>query len=88
MSQEHLENVDKDPWVVCEQRGTRGFCRLSCAAKWSYRPEFNDCEMLDQESMLKKSYGVKQAEHRRISEDSFSKVTPRRLSRTSAQLLR
>ena len=77
ITQENLEDVDKDPWVVCEQRGVRGFCRLSCAAKWSYRPEFNDCAMLDQNELLKKSYGVKANEFRRLSIDTYSKVSPR-----------
>ena len=36
------ENTLSDPWTPCERkiegRMTRGFCRLSCTAKWSFAP--------------------------------------------------
>ena len=80
ITQEHMERVDEDPWVPCEQQGTRGFCRLSCNAKWSFRPEFNNCEMLDQDQLLKRSFGVKAADYRILSEDTYSSVPPRHLS--------
>lgn len=83
VTHEQMENVAEDPWVPCEQRGVRGFCRLSCSAKWSYRPEYNDCEMLNQDQLLKRSFGVKAAEYRQLSEDTYSSVRPRRISRTA-----
>lgn len=76
--EEHLENVDGDPWMPCTQQtasgAVRGFCRLSCTAKWAYAPHRMDCEMLDPDELLKRSFGIGMSTYRQLSEDSFSKV--------------
>ena len=76
--EEHLENVDEDPWMPCTQQTAsgevRGFCRLSCTAKWAYAPHRMNCEMLDPDELLKRSFGIGMSTYRQLSEDSFSKV--------------
>ena len=76
--EEHLENVADDPWMPCTQQTAsgevRGFCRLSCTAKWAYAPQRMDCEMLEPEELLKRSFGIGLAAYRTLSEDSFSKA--------------
>ena len=68
----------EDPWTPCE-RGkdaakVRGFCRLSCTAKWSYAPERMDCKMLPLEALLARSHSRGLERFRDMSMDSFSKV--------------
>lgn len=78
------EHTDSDPWTPCEknyhdgQGGpvsvVRGFCRLSCTAKWSYAPERMDCRMLPLEALLSRSHSRGLERFRALSQDSFSKV--------------
>ena len=54
------KDVDSDPWTPCEKKHgpevIRGFCRLSCTAKWSYAPERMDCPMLDNDALLSRAH--------------------------------
>ena len=71
-------DTENDPWTPCERRqGTemiRGFCRLSCTAKWSYAPERMDCHMLPLDELLSRSHSRGLERFRLMSQDSFSKV--------------
>ena len=75
---EDEENTEEDPWTPCERRyaeqTVRGFCRLSCTAKWSYAPERMDCRMLPQEALLARAHSRGLERFRTMSQDSFSKV--------------
>ena len=73
------EDTDKDPWTPCEKirEGvviTRGFCRLSCTARYSYAPERMDCPMLPQEALLSRAHSRGLERFQQLSRDSFSKV--------------
>ena len=72
------ENTDSDPWTPCEKiyeaQTVRGFCRLSCTAKWSYAPERMNCRMLPLEALLSRSHSRGLERFRALSSDSFSKV--------------
>ena len=80
--EEHLADVEQDPWVPCRRNTAEGvelesgFCRLSCVAKWSYAPHRMDCEMLEQEELLKRAFGLGQTSFRELSQNSFSKAHP------------
>ena len=71
-------DTDTDPWTPCERTQgtttTRGFCRLSCTAKWSYAPERMDCPMLPQDALLSRAHSRGLESFQRLSQDSFSKV--------------
>lgn len=78
-------NTADDPWTPCERveggdangiGGTqvRGFCRLSCTARFSYAPRQLDCEMLDYNKLLARSHSRGNTLYRKMSQDSFSKV--------------
>jgi hypothetical protein len=72
------KDTDSDPWTPCERtvdgEVVRGFCRLSCTAKWSYAPERMDCEMLPYDALLARSHSRGLESVQRMSRDSFSKV--------------
>jgi hypothetical protein len=72
------QDTKNDPWTPCErdQGGTkvRGFCRLSCTAKYSYAPERMDCRMLPQEALLARAHSRGLESFRQLSQNSFSKV--------------
>ena len=75
-------DTESDPWTPCERTRdtvsgevtTRGFCRLSCTAKWSYAPERMDCPMLPQEALLSRAHSRGLERFQQMSQDSFSKV--------------
>ena len=71
--------TDTDPWVPCDKTGTagtlvRGFCRLSCTARWSYAHERMDCRQLPWNELLARAHSQGQFAFRQLSQDSFSKV--------------
>ena len=79
------ENTDSDPWTPCEKKQlpspanptgapVRGFCRLSCTAKWSFAPERMDCAMLPLDALLSRSHSRGLEQYQKMSQDSFSKV--------------
>ena len=72
------QNTDTDPWTPCEKKFAdqtiRGFCRLSCTAKWSYAPERMDCRMLPKDALLNRAHSRGLEKFRQMSQDSFSKV--------------
>lgn len=79
------ENTDTDPWTPCEKKqepsetnptgaNLRGFCRLSCTAKWSFAPERMDCPMLPLDKLLARSHSRGLEQFQKMSQDSFSKV--------------
>jgi hypothetical protein len=78
------ENTVADPWTPCERslgvaviggaEVVRGFCRLSCTARWSYAPERMDCKMLPLEDLLARSHSRGLERFRLMSQDSFSEV--------------
>ena len=73
-----------DPWTPCERSSTdpyttlevvtRGFCRLSCTARWSFAPERMDCAMLPQEALLSRAHSRGLERFQQMSQDSFSSV--------------
>ena len=71
-------STDVDPWTPCERaiEGvlTRGFCRLSCTAKWSYAPERMDCAMLNYDQLLARAHSRGLQAFQQMSQDSFSSV--------------
>ena len=71
--------TDTDPWVPCDKSGpsgalVRGFCRLSCTARWSYAHERMDCRQLPWNELLARAHSQGQFAFRQLSQDSFSKV--------------
>ena len=78
------ENTATDPWTPCERsvgvaetggaEVVRGFCRLSCTARWSYAPERMDCKMLPLEDLLARSHSRGLERFRQMSQESFSEV--------------
>ena len=72
------ENTQDDPWTPCERRQgnavIRGFCRLSCTAKWSFAPERMDCPMLPKDALLSRSHSRGLEQFQQMSQNSFSKV--------------
>ena len=82
---EDEKDTKDDPWTPCERveggdaNGiggvqVRGFCRLSCTARFSYAPRQLDCPMLDYQQLLARSHSKGNSLFRRMSQDSFSKV--------------
>ena len=78
---EHLERVEDDPWVPCgkmlpsaDGSTSKGFCRLSCTAKWSYAPDRMDCEMIESLPLIERSFSLGLPIYQALSRDSFSKV--------------
>ena len=71
-------NTDTDPWTPCEKthaHGTeRGFCRLSCTARWAYAPERMDCPILPYEKLLRRAHSRGLESFQQMSQNSFSKV--------------
>ena len=83
-SSDEVDTAD-DPWTPCERvdggdangiggRQVRGFCRLSCTARFSYAPRQLDCPMLDQNALIARSHSKGNTLFRQMSLDSFSKV--------------
>jgi len=72
------ENTDSDPWTPCEKvvnsQKVRGFCRLSCTAKWSFAPERMDCAMLPKDALLSRAHSRGLETFQVMSQNSFSKV--------------
>ena len=72
------ENTDTDPWTPCERMidgvKVRGFCRLSCTAKWSFAPQRMDCQLLPKEALLSRAHSRGLELFQQMSQDSFSKV--------------
>ena len=75
---EDEEGTDDDPWTPCERNidgsKVRGFCRLSCTAKWSYAPDRMDCPMLNYEQLLARSHSRGLEAFQKMSQDSFSSM--------------
>jgi len=71
-------NTDNDPWTPCIKKHasgeTRGFCRLSCTAKWAFAPERMDCPMLPRDALLRRSHSRGLESFQKMSQNSFSKV--------------
>lgn len=82
ITDEQMDNVETDPWVPCQKGSadgggvTRGFCRLECVSSYSYTPGRMECEMLDPEPLIARSFAVGASAFRELSENSFSKVAP------------
>ena len=82
ITDEQMDNVETDPWVPCQKGSAdggeviRGFCRLDCVASYSYTPGRMECEMLDPEPLIARSFAVGASAFRELSENSFSKVAP------------
>ena len=78
IKQEDRLNTDKDPWTPCNRTTSagveRGYCRLSCTARWAYAPHLMDCEMLPQEDLYLQSHSRGVSTFRQMSSDSFSNV--------------
>ena len=72
------DNTDSDPWTPCEKSSggavVRGFCRLSCTARWSFAPERMDCPMLPYQALLKRAHSRGLESFQQMSQNSFSKV--------------
>ena len=82
ITDEQMDDVETDPWVPCQKGSadgggvTRGFCRLECVSSYSYTPGRMECEMLDPEPLIARSFAVGASAFRELSENSFSKVAP------------
>ena len=72
------EDTDSDPWTPCEKSVggelVRGFCRLSCTARWSFAPQRMDCDMLPYDALLKRAHSRGLESFQKMSQNSFSKV--------------
>ena len=73
------DNTALDPWTPCEKKTasgefTRGFCRLSCTARWSFAPERMDCRQLPAEALLRRSHSRGLESFQTMSQESFSSV--------------
>jgi len=73
------DDTELDPWTPCDKRQPngemlRGFCRLSCTARWSYAPDRMDCRMLPSQALLRRSHSRGLESFQTMSQESFSSV--------------